>query len=166
MPVHLRQLLRRDHFFSRIKMIKVFKEIGFAFFFGVIGSMVVGIAVLLAIAAWLQTPIYTLLVTAFFVPFNFSDLKRSASERRWIDLFIRSITLISIAGFIFGLIRFASGYGTFESYFLGILAFAVPVLFISITTYGLCEVLIPNNVAYLAVKTKVKDLSHGSRIAF
>ena len=147
-------------------MIKVVKEIGFVFFFFLFGSLVVGIAVLLAIAAWLQTPTYALLVTAFFVPFNFSDLKRSASERRWIDLAIRSVTLISIAGFIFGLIRFASGYGTFEPYFLWILVVAVPMLFISITTYCLCEVLIPDNSAFLAIKGKVNDLSHGSRIAF
>lgn len=148
------------------RIVKIAKEIGYVFFFGVIGSLVVGLAVLLGIAAWLQTPIYAALVTAFFIPFNFGDLKQTASERRWIDLFIRSITLASIAGFIFGLIRFASGYGTFEPYFLWILAVAVPVLFISITTYGLCEVLIPENTAYLSIKTKVKDLSHGSRIAF
>lgn len=127
------------------RIIDLLKDIFYAFFFGVIGSLVLGIAAALAVASFIQTPIYTLLVTAFFVPFNFTDMKNAIAERQWLAFAGRAISLLAISGFIFGLIRFSSGYGYFAPYIGWVLIVLVPILFITITTYGLCAVILPKD---------------------
>ncbi len=127
------------------RIFNLLKEISFAFVFGAIGSMVLGISMVLAVASFIQTPLYSLLVTAFFVPFNYSELKRAFAQRQWVALFVRVSSLLVISGFIFGLIRFASGYGHFAPYMGWILVAVVPLLFILITTYGVCTALLPKD---------------------
>lgn len=143
---------------------KKIKAIFYAFVFGLIWSIVFSIAVMLAIASVLETPIYTLLVTAFFIPFNLSDLRGAFTERRWLAFALLILMLLSISAFIFGLIRFASGYGTFEPYLGWIILLLVPFLFIGITTYELCSILIPDNAVFLAIQQRFDDIARGSRI--
>ncbi len=145
-------------------MKKKFKDILYALLFGLIGSIVLSIALTLAVASVLQTPIYTLLVTLFFIPFNWSELRNACHEGRWIAAALIAIPLFVISAFIFGLIRFASGYGVSESYFAWIILFSAPLLFFSITTYRLCTILIPKNHAFILIRRQLADLARGSRI--
>lgn len=145
------------------KVIESFKNLGYTFLFGIVGSLVFGIAVMLAVASIVQTPLYTSLVIAFFIPFNFSDMKTMHRERRWVALAARLIMLVTISSFIFGLIRFASGYGQFESYFGWILAVIVPVLFVGITAYALCFFFFPNSRAFVWLQARYDDLIRGGK---
>jgi hypothetical protein len=127
------------------RIFNLLKEISFAFVFGAIASLVLGLSMVLAVASFIQTPLYSFLVTAFFVPFNYADLKRAFLQRQWVAIFVRVTSLLVISGFIFGLIRFASGYGHFAPYMGWTLVGVVPLLFILITTYGVCAVLLPKD---------------------
>lgn len=126
-------------------VITLIKEVFYAFMFGAIGSLVVGIAATLAVASFIQTPLYTLLVVGFFIPFNFSDLKKTYLEHQWLTLAVRIIAILGISAFIFGLIRFSSGYGHFAPYMMWVLMVLVPILFILVTTYWLCIALLPKD---------------------
>jgi hypothetical protein len=145
------------------KLIESAKNLGYTFLFGIVGSLVFGIATMLAVASLLQTPLYTTLVIAFFIPFNFSDMRTMHRERRWIALAGRLIMLIVISSFIFGLIRFASGYGQFEAYFGWILALIVPVLFVGITAYAFCFFFFPTNRAFVWLQARYDDLILGGK---
>lgn len=145
------------------KFIESLKNLGYTFLFGIVGSLVFGIAAMLAVAALVQTPIYTSLVIAFFVPFNFSDMSIMHRERRWVALAARLMMLIVISSFIFGLVRFASGYGQFEWYFGWILAVIVPVLFVGITAYAFCFFFFPNNRVYVWLQARYDDLIRGGK---
>ena len=136
------------------KVIESAKNLGYTFLFGIVGSLVFGIAVMLAVASLVQKPLYTSLVIAFFVPFNFSDMRTMHRERRWIALAARLMMLIVISSFIFGLIRFASGYGQYEWYFGWILAVIVPVLFVGITAYAFCFFFFPNSRTFTWIQAR------------
>ena len=145
------------------KVIESVKNLGYTFLFGVVGSLVFGMAAMLAVASLVQTPLYTSLLIAFFVPFNFSDMRTMYRERRWIALAARVIMLVSISSFIFGLIRFASGYGQFEWYFGLILAVTVPILFVGITAYAFCFFFMPNNRSFVWLLARYDDIIRGGK---
>lgn len=149
------------------RLISLTKEVFYAFMFGVIGSLVLGIAAALAVASFIQTPIYTLLIFGFFVPFSFSVLKNAYFERQWLALAARLIAIFVISGFIFGLIRFSSGYGYFAPYMTWVLIVLVPLLAIGITTYALCMALLPKNSdLHLALDRMVETFKTSLNLRF
>lgn len=127
-----------------------------------IGSIVATIMLALAGLTIYQSPIYTLVVASLFVPFHWSDLKRSWMQRRIVAVIGRVVILFLLASCVFGVVRFGSGYGEFSTFALPPMLVVLPLLFVIFGLYGCFATFWPDQRHFAAL---VEMGRYSSRVA-
>ncbi len=111
------------------RIITVIKDFGLLLIGSIVAGIVSGFLVFFAVSSLVQKPLVSLCVALLFVPFHLEDMKRFWNERRFHLIVARYAILTLMASAIFGLLRFAFGFGDVDLISLTALAITIPLAF-------------------------------------
>lgn len=111
------------------RIITVIKDFGLLLIGSIVAGIVSGFLVFFAVSSLVQKPYVSLCVGLLFVPFHLEDMKRFWNERRFHLIVARYAILTLMASAIFGLLRFAFGFGDVDLISITALAVTIPLAF-------------------------------------
>jgi hypothetical protein len=119
-----------------------------------INGLVIGLGVFLTILFTRYAFLWALLITTFFVPFHWSDLKTFYFDKNWLALIGRSICLYAISSFLIGFVAFVSGLIeiTFDLFDVTVFYISVSLSFICVSGWAILVRFFPASRLYTNIK--------------